>query len=200
MIANKINEETINSILGTKETFQAPTKMLEIVLDETKRESVFNQFLEVEFDLTYEWFQSYFEKSQSERKEKKQDFTPMEVARIATALANVLVNPKHYFEAAGGTGGIMVSQWSSNVRRDKDYDTKAYWYQMEELSEAALPFLLFNMSIRGMNGVVLHGDSLNRVFKNIYFIRNMGDRQFSEIIIMPKNEEVEKHFDVRRWE
>ena len=80
-------------------------------------------------------------------------------------------------------------------------DPRAYWYQVEELSDRALPFLIFNMAIRGMNGAIAHGDSLERKFKNVYFIRNDTPEflKYSEVHVMPKTEMLKKEFDVADW-
>lgn len=78
------------------------------------------------------------------------------------------------------------------------YDPRNYWYQVEELSDRAYPFLLFNMAIRGMNGVAVQCNSLTREAKRAYFIRNDSDNYlgFSEVIEIPRNEIFAKEFDV----
>ena len=76
-----------------------------------------------------------------------------------------------------------------------------YWYQVEELSDRSLPFLIFNMAIRGMNGAILHGDSLTREFSDVYFIRNMSSQYgpFSEVIVMPKTKTLMQEYDIHKW-
>ena len=41
-----INIEIIHRILGIDEVFKAPNRMMEILLDKSKREKVFEEFLE----------------------------------------------------------------------------------------------------------------------------------------------------------
>lgn len=154
----------INYQLGITESYQAPKKMLELMLDPKKRTKLFDAFLEQETDLTYEWFQSYFEDEHSDRKNKKQDFTPRSVSEL---LAKLSSGNNSYFEAAAGTGGIMIQYWNKNKNND-------CWYHVEELSERSTPFLIFNMAIRGMNGIVLRGDSLMKNFLEAYQISNRG--------------------------
>lgn len=50
------------------------------------------------------------------------------------------------------------------------------------------------MSIRGINGVVVHGDSLTRQVKNIYFLQNTKDDMlsFSDINVMPRTQDIER--------
>lgn len=182
-----LNAEKINEILGIDESYKAPDRMMKILSDQAERLKVFDEFLKVDNDLSYEWFQSYFEDEHSDRKVKKQDFTPQSVSRL---LAGLVGQRDNYFEAAAGTGGIMIQFWNSNPNA---------WYHVEELSDRAVPFLLFNMSIRGMNGVCYHGDSLSRIAKNVYFIRNQNGDKFSEVIEMPKNEAVKVNFNIKEF-
>ncbi|HES7988930.1 TPA: SAM-dependent DNA methyltransferase, partial [Streptococcus pyogenes] len=182
-----------------KEVYKAPDTLIKIILDKEKREDLFRQFLKYETDVSYDWFMQYFEEEQADRKNKKQDFTPLSVSKLLTGL----VSGHTYHESAVGTGGILIQAWqrhriSSNPFTYKPSD---YWYQVEELSDRALPFLLFNMSIRGINGVVVHGDSLTRQVKNIYFLQNTKDDMlsFSDINVMPRTQDIEREFNVKEW-
>lgn len=187
----------INKLLGITESYKAPEKLLKIMLDDIKREKIFNEFLNYEKDMSYEWFKNYFENEHSDRKVKKQDFTPDEVAILMTQLVG---DNSCYYEIAAGTGTILIKEWDKRLRGNNSfkYDPRRYWYHVEELSDRAMPFLLFNMAIRGMNGVALHGDSLTREFKEVYFIRNDTDNylNFSEIIRMPKTEELKNELGI----
>ena len=53
-----------------------------------------------------------------------------------------------------------------------------------ELSDRSIPFLLLNMSIRGMMGYVYHGDVLERKVVQKYILLNRHDDYlaFSDII------------------
>lgn len=195
-----MKEQEVNRILGISESYKAPDAMMEKLLDEQEREQMFRDFLEVETDVSKDWFIEYFQQEQADRKSFSQDFTPDSVSRLLTAIAG---HSNHYLECGAGSGSLLVRAWDRHRRSVSvfDYDPRAYWYHAEELSERALPFLIFNMSIRGMNGVVMHGDSLVRKFKNVYFIRNDSPDflAFSEVIIMPKNQLVERGLDVKSW-
>lgn len=181
-----LNTETINDLLGIDETYKAPQRMMDILFN-SERIKILDSFLEHETDLKYEWFQSYFENEHSDRKVKKQDFTPLSVSRL---LAGIVGRRDSYFEATAGTGGIMIQFWNNNPNA---------WFHVEELSDRAVPFLLFNMSIRGMNGVCYHGDSLSRTAKNVYFIRNEDNERFSEVFVMPKTEMLKAEFDIKKF-
>lgn len=165
-----LSTETINQLLKINDSYKAPQALMNILLDKERKNDLFETFLRHESDLSYEWFQGYFEEEQADRKNKKQDFTPHSISNL---LAKLVGANGSYFEAAAGTGGIMIQQWVENEGNN-------CWYHLEELSDRAIPFLLFNMAIRGMNGIVCHGDSLTNDFKAIYRIANDG--QFSKVV------------------
>lgn len=164
-----LTNEKINEFLGITESYQAPRTLLSILMDEAKKNCLFEQFLQEEPNLSYEWFHDYFEAEHADRKKKKQDFTPDSVSELC---AKIIGPSDEYFEAAAGTGGMMIQAWNVNPNR---------FFTVEELSDRSIPFLIFNLSIRNINGVVRHGDSLKQDFKNTYVL-NSGEK-FSQIII-----------------
>ena len=192
----------INQILEVDDAYKQPAKMLSLMLDDVRREETFRKFLEIETDMSYEWFQQAFEDEHADRKNKKQDFTPKSLSELMARL--ISDDSRTYFESTAGNGGMMIQAWQNHRVSCPNfwaYDPKSYWYQVEELSDRSIPFLIFNMAIRGMNGLVLHGDSLEREFKDVYFIRNMANEYggFSEVIVMQKNEQLAKEVNVRKW-
>lgn len=215
----KFDVKTVNKVLEIDDAFKAPTKMMNLMLDPKKREETFEKFLEIETDMSYEWFQEYFGDEQAERKSKKQDFTPTSISNLVTQLVGK--DKSAYYEPAAGTGSMLIAKWHNDrlknplyKRPDTDnplikfltspiftYDPRAYWYQAEELSDRAIPFLIFNMAIRGMNGSITQCDSLSRKATRAFFIRNDTDNYlgFSEVIELPKNQEVAELLNVH-WE
>lgn len=69
------------------------------------------------------------------------------------------------------------------------------------MSDRAIPFLLFNMAIRGMNGVAIQCDSLSRKAKDVYFIRNDTSNflAFSEVLKMPHTGELKGLYNISEW-
>ncbi|MFT8476609.1 MAG: N-6 DNA methylase [Liquorilactobacillus sp.] len=195
-----MDAETVMKLLGVKESYQVPDKLMKIMFDKGKRENLFRKFLEITTDVSFDWFHEYFETEQAERKQKKQDFTPQSVAEIATRIVG---NGNGYFEPAAGTGGMLISRWHKDCRKTNPfkYRPSMFFYHVEELGDAALPFLLFNCLIRGMNVTIVHGDSLSREVKNIYFIQNTKDDYvcFSSLNVMPRTETVKRFFNVSSW-
>lgn len=191
-----LTNETINGLLGITESYQAPQVMMELMLDNSRREAIFHSFMNIECKMDFEWFSGYFESEHADRKTKKQDFTPKSVSQLLADLTSGNI----YLECAAGTGSIMIQVWNQNRLSVSlfSYDPRSYWYQAEELSERAIPFLIFNMAIRGMNGVIIHGDSLTRTSKDVYFIRNdsVDFLSFSEVIKMPHCPALERELNI----
>lgn len=202
---------TVNKILNIDDAYKAPDALLALMLDKTQRENIFKKFLNISTDLSFDWFHEYFEDEQAERKSKKQDFTPDSIATLLNKLTSNTTG--YYYEPTAGTGGILITRWWQDCLNDPvgtknntnipgisffTYDPRKYWYQVEELSDRAVPFLIFNMAIRGMNGVAIQCDSLSREAKNAYFIRNNTDNAlaFSEVIKLPKTSEYEKELNI----
>lgn len=202
---------TVNKILNIDDAYKAPDTLLALMLDKIQRENIFKKFLNISTDLSFDWFHEYFEDEQAERKSKKQDFTPDSIATLLNKLTGNTTG--YYYEPTAGTGGILITRWWQDCLNDSvgtknntnipgisffTYDPRKYWYQVEELSDRAVPFLIFNMAIRGMNGVAIQCDSLSREAKEAYFIRNDTDNAlaFSEVIEVPKTKDFEKELNI----
>ena len=184
-----------NKIFEVDDSYQAPEKVMKILHDKEKREELFMKLLEVnDYNVNFDWFHFYFEDEHANRKKNKQYFTPECVADLCSKilLLDKDVNNGNYYEPAAGTGGMMIKHWD-NFRKTFspfDYKPEYHFAMVEELSDRTVPFLILNMMIRGMNGVVIHGDAITRKCKNAYFIRNKNNDhlQFSELIDIPHNE------------
>lgn len=159
---------TINKIIGVDESFLAPIELQKILNDSTKRVEVFREFLKHENNLNFDWFTDYFQEEHSDRKNKKQDFTPDGIVKIVSYL---LGDFKTNVDICAGTGGLTIKRWSE--------DHSGVFY-CEEFSNRAMPFLLFNLMIRNVNAVVFHGDSLTRKTKHVYKLTS-GD-EFSDLV------------------
>lgn len=216
----KFDVKTVNDLLGIDDAFKAPERLMEILLKKEEREELFGNFLKIDTNLDYDWFHEYFETEQAERKSKKQDFTPNTVAKLANSIVS---EPRHtdYYEMAAGTGGMMIARWVYNIKEDPafalkrketvvndvltssifTYSPRAYWYHLEELSDRAIPFLLFNAAIRGMNAEIIQCDSLSRKAKRAFYVKNDSDNflAFSDILEIPKTDDFAKFLDVE-WE
>lgn len=193
--------EEINKLLGVDDSWKAPEALMKMLMRREQREGLFKQFLEKESDLSFDWFRNYFESEAADRKNKKQDFTPDSVTKLLT---KIIGDGKTTIDSAAGTGGITISKWWNDCTKvlPWDYLPSNYLYWTEELSDRAIPFLLFNLAIRGMNAVVVHIDLLSREgCKGVYFVQNGADNflGFSSINAMPKTKAVQEFYNVKSW-
>ena len=192
----------LREILKVSDSYQIPDRLMEIIYNKEEREELFIKLLEInDYQVGHDWFIKHFEDEHADRKVKKQDFTPKSVANLLSKLALCNEgNAGNYYEVAAGTGSILISHWNNHrmTYSPFDYEPKYHFAFVEELSDRAIPFLLINMMIRGMNGIVLHCDSLTRKCKNAYFICNTHNDhfKFSGITNIPHTEEFEKELMV----
>jgi type I restriction-modification system DNA methylase subunit len=196
-------ENRINQLLGIKDSYQAPARLLEILYDKPQREALFKRFLEeFEYDVNYDWFHDYFQEEHADRKVKKQDFTPRSVNELLTALVGDDYEGTHY-EPCAGTGGMTIAAWNRDRYNHSPFDYRPSWYvyTCEELSDRALPFLLFNTIIRGMDAIIVHCDVLTRKSYGAFFVQNETDNHlgFSSFNVLPYSEEVARYLGVK-WE
>lgn len=161
-----MKKEDINRIIGITESFKLPERMMEILMDDSQRETVFDQFMAIGESLDHDWFTQYFEEEHSNKSKMHQDFTPHAVTKIIGELAGDF---KSCSDIASGTGGITIGMWI----RNKDARYNCY-----ELSERAVPLLIFNLAIRNINASVTRIDILTgEVFEHYEIIP--GDKYAS---------------------
>lgn len=191
----------INNLLGIKESYKAPDRLMEILyMDKPERDKYFMDFLNAfDKDVSYDWFHDYFQDEHADRKNQKQDFTPQSVSRLLSAIVGPEGNT--YYEPAAGTGGILIERWNQDRMKHSpfDYEPRDYYYTAEELSDRAIPFLLFNMLIRGMNGNVVQCDVLTREATGAFFIQNDANdfMGFSSLNLLPYNEDTETELNIK---
>ncbi|MFD3219946.1 N-6 DNA methylase [Staphylococcus saprophyticus] len=191
----------INNLLGIKESYKAPDRLMEILyMDKPERDKYFMDFLNAfDKDVTYDWFHDYFQDEHADRKNQKQDFTPRSVSSLLSQMVGHEGNT--YYEPAAGTGGILIERWNQDRMKHSpfDYEPRDYYYTAEELSDRAIPFLLFNMLIRGMNGNVVQCDVLTRESTGAFFIQNDANdfMGFSSLNLLPYNEDAETELNIK---
>jgi len=134
-------------------------------------------------DLSKDWFQEIYEGELSERKQKKQDFTPNSVGLIASLLTG---NKGMLYEPTAGNGSMIISDWWTRCGKSNPcrYSPAENMVTCWELSNRSIPILLLNLSIRGIMGYVYHGDVLEQTIKAKYVLLNRSNDAlgFSEII------------------
>lgn len=141
-MAQKFSKKVINNLLGIDETYRAPDKLMEILLNKEQRKKLFSAFLEISTDMSFDWFQEYFEEEQAERKSQKQDYTPAEVSILVSMLAG---NGNSTVDYSAGTGSMIIQKWRQDCLHDHflTYKPHNYLYYCEELSDRSDSFFNF---------------------------------------------------------
>lgn len=159
--------------------------LIEILLNNESKNKIFDEFMGIEKSLEYDWFTEYFQNEQGDRKNLKQDFTPDSVCELVSRLTN----KNEVADICAGTGGLTLKQWNNGAKE----------FFCLEYSERTIPILLFNLAIRNVNAVVVHGDALTNEIFNYYKLQktdkysdifkideyNTADLKFETIITNP---------------
>ena len=213
-------QKTIAKLLHGDDLASTSEYLMHILFDKDKREQLFRQFLTYETDVSYDWFNLYYSQEMTRiSKKHKSYYSPPALGKLAKQLVDVArtdgdteatknnLLATHY-DIGAGTGQLTVTAWDANRRKHSPFSYKPsmYFYVAEELKQEgkpsrALPFLLFNYLIRGMDGIVIAGDSLSRSISQVYFIQQPEDEHlgFSSLNVMPRTPDTMEAFDVRTW-
>lgn len=157
-----------------------PAKVQE-VLNSEHRDEVFKDLVAAHSgDMSYDWFQPVYEQELAQRSQKKQDFTPMQISRLCSEL----VGEHHSLhEPTAGNGSIIIADWWRIASKMFPWEYQFFEYKVDcwELSDRSIPILLLNLSIRGISGVVHHGDVLTRQERARYLLTANDVLSFSKI-------------------
>lgn len=175
----KITNKDINELIGIKESFELPDKLIKILLNEEEKDKLLNKFLEYDIDLKYDFLRDYFQEQHSNRNDLKQDYTPDCICEILSRLKK---DNNKILDVCSGTGALTISNLNS----------KKIYVQCEELSSRSIPVLLLNLIIRNVDGLVVQKDVLKNDITTIYKLESTD--QFSNIKIV--DELQEEKFDI----
>lgn len=114
-------------------------------------ENLFDEWLKIAPDLSLDSLQPIFQYYMSDRKEMMQDFTPKTLAKACFLLARTEPVVSSCYDMCAGTGALTIQAWNINPNLE---------FICEELDERAIPFLIFNLSIRNISGTVIRGNVL----------------------------------------
>ena len=113
----------------------------------------------VEGDLSRDYLQMVYQYYMADRKEKKQDYTP---ACLGKFLSKLLGEADTYIDMCAGSGALTIQLW--NDHPDKEFE-------LEEIDENVIPYLLFNLCLRNANATVKQKDVINDTTTKTYCIR-----------------------------
>lgn len=182
---NDMNKDDLFKVFLIKDLMDLPnavTKILDMDLED--RNKIYQELIRLnDNDLSYDWFQEVYESDLSERKQKKQDFTPNSLGVLCSLLTS---QTGSIHEPTAGNGSMIIADWWQRCKKLLPWEhfpsqnIVSCW----ELSDRSIPILLLNLSIRGIMGYVYHGDVLTKEVKQKYILLNRKDDtlSFSEII------------------
>lgn len=156
----------INKLLGITESFEMPFVLLDTMLNPEKRVAFLNSISE-DADLSQDNFRDYFQQEHSDRDNFKQDFTPDCICEILNRLHEGCL---YNLDVCSGTGALTINRWKTN---------QDAFFQCEELTSRAIPILLCNLALRGINGIVKQKNVLTRQIEHVYKLTRNG--RFSDI-------------------
>lgn len=102
----------------------------------------------VDGNLSIDWLQMIYQYYLSDRKEKKQDYTPKSLAQFMGMLAG---DREATIDMCAGTGALIIQKWNQN------HDMQ---FRAIEIDNNVIPFLLFNMVLRNIRCDVYQMDAL----------------------------------------
>ena len=163
-----ITREKLHELLNIKESYEMPGRLMRILLDDAEKERICDALTEQEKDMETDLLHELFQAEHGDRDVLKQDFTP----DCLCDLVNRLSGDKPTFaDICAGTGGLTIKKWSSKK------DSCVY---CEEISSRAIPMLLLNLSIRNIQGIVVHGNSLTGQIEAVYKLEK--GKKYSDIV------------------
>lgn len=145
-------------------------------LEDFKIDSLTNsnceKFIElVNRDLETDYLQRIWQFYMADREDKKQDFTPKSLGKLISELTKSTAE-EWVYDMCSGSGALTIQKWCNN---------KNLKFVCEELDSNLIPFLLFNLKIRNIEGYVINGNILTGERKTVYKLTK-GEK-FSEIEI-----------------
>ena len=156
----------------------------EAVFNKEKRERFYDGLLECGADLSKDLFLDYFQQVNAERKTNKQDYTP-------TALADLMARAlrqqetKSVYDAAAGSGCLLVAEWEKLKKEGKENGVTFY---AKEIGDNVISYLIHNLAIRNTHSFVIHGDSITH---NIFRVFELVPTQrYSDIFELTDIDEI----------
>lgn len=205
----KLGRDEFYKIAGVKQHAEFEQYLQDILFKPQERKNFYRGLLRVNKDVYVDTFKQYFEEYAAERKSNMQDYTPDQVSKLlGTITRNNLGDDSNGwsgYDPTAGTGSLLIQKWRDDQLAENpifSYAPHNYLYMAEEFADNVIPYLLHNLALRGMNCVVIHGDTLERKAKQVYLVQNSDDDflGFSDINVMPHTKQVAEEFDIREWE
>ncbi|ANZ70542.1 N-6 DNA methylase [Pediococcus claussenii] len=202
----KISRKDFYDIAGVSQHAEFEKYLKDVLFDKEKREKLYRRLLDVDCNVYEDTFKSYFEEYAAERKSNMQDYTPDSVSGLLATITRSNFKQEDGwsgYDPTAGTGSLIIQKWKDDQLAETpwSYAPHNYLYEADEFADNVIPYLLHNLAIRGMNCIVIHGDTLTKEAKQIYFVQNSKDDflGFSDINVMPHSKQIAKEFNITKW-
>ena len=202
-----LTRDQFYEIAGVKQHAEFEKFLRDILFKPKEREEFYQKILEIDYDVYTDTFRQYFEEYSAERKTNKQDYTPDSISYLLSKITQGNASDKGdwtTYDPTAGTGSLLIQNWKNDQLQESifSYAPHNYFYRADEMADNAIPYLLHNLAIRGMNCIVMHGDTLERTAKQVYFVQNAKDdfMSYSNINVMPHTDAVKNYLKISEWE
>lgn len=175
----------IRIFFEVKNIEELPT-ILKNVLFSDNCTNIFDKYINIVGDLETDYLQKSYQFWLADRGKgsKQQDFTPYSVAKLVAELATCPSGGTVY-DCCAGSGALTIAKHKTD---------NSLKFVCEELDENVIPLLLFNLAIRGIEAIVIHGDVLKNVFFHVYKLQKYG--KYSKVIEISINDYTLEEYDV----
>lgn len=196
-----MKKEEVFSLFKIEDLNELPNAVMRIIEgDIRERNIIYHELMRMNgYDMSYDWFQEMYENELSERKQKKQDFTPNTLGVLCSKLTGQLGS---IHEPTAGNGSMIIADWWQRCHNLLPWEhfPSQHMVTCWELSSRSIPILLLNLSIRGIMGYVYHGDVLENTVKQKYILLNAKDDTlvFSDIIKANINDKIVCNNEIER--
>lgn len=188
-----MSKEDLFILFGIEDLKDLPNAVINLLEEDIDaRNEVYKELIRKNNgDMSYDWFQEIYETELSERKQKKQDFTPNILGVLCSKLTS---QSGSIHEPTAGNGSMIIADWWQRCKQNMPWEhfPSQNMVTCWELSARSIPILLLNLSIRGIMGYVYHGDVLTREVKQKYILLNRKNDAlaFSEVIKVDVNTKI----------
>ena len=125
----------------------------------------FNELVE---DLSIDWLQKIYQYYCADRKEKKQDYTPKCLAQFVSRLIG---DSEKTIDMCAGSGALTIQRW---------VEFPNTVFELYEIDENVIPYLLFNLVLRNIKATVYQGDVLQGEIVKIWQVKK-GEK-YGEVV------------------
>ena len=161
-----LTEQTL-CLFEIKNVSELGNKLFECALSGDKEKM--NAFCAlVKNDLTVDWMQMIYQYYLAEREHKKQDYTPKSLAIL---LSELIGESDITIDMCAGSGALTIQRWNRYPNMK---------FELFEVDENVIPYLIFNMVIRNIDATVHQSDVLQQEIKQTWIIKK--GEQYGKVV------------------